>query len=84
MCSILFFVKQKSLKTEKPDYINVKLPINKYSNFSDGVIMSSKQKLLIDEQLKYFYKHLNYFDASSKEYKVIINGINEIKELLRK
>lgn len=46
--------------------------------------MSSRQKLLINEQLKYFYKHLNYFDESSKEYKVIINGINEIKELLKK
>ncbi|MBP7901339.1 MAG: hypothetical protein KA015_00835 [Spirochaetes bacterium] len=46
--------------------------------------MSSRQKILIDEQLKYFYKHLNYFDAGSKEYKVIINGINEIKELLNK
>ena len=72
------------MKTEKPDYINAELPIYKYSTLSYGVSMSSRQKLLIDEQLKYFYKHLNYFDASSKEYKVIINGINEIKELLRK
>lgn len=46
--------------------------------------MSSRHKLLIDEQIKYFYKHLDYFDAGSKEYKVIINGINEIKELLKK
>lgn len=37
---------------------------------------------LIEEQLKYFYKHLNHFEPTSREYKVIFNGISEIENTL--